>query len=81
MHTHTTTGDETMSAGITFATIYRSKYGDTVSAIDPKLEAYKQAAYILNVLGCRYSLTAHENGAYTVTGGGLASLTFWPLSQ
>jgi hypothetical protein len=46
--------------------------------MDPKREAYKQAAYILNVLGRRYSLTAHEDGAYTITGDGLASLTFAP---
>jgi len=67
-----------MATGITFAAIYRSKYGDTVEARDPRREAYKQAAYILTVLGRRYSLTAHEDGAYTVTGNGLASLTFAP---
>ena len=67
-----------MTTGIAFAAIYRSKYGDTVSARDPRREAYKQAAYILNILGRRYSLTAHEDGAFTVTGDGLASLTFQP---
>ena len=67
-----------MTTGIAFAAIYRSKYGDTVEARDPRREAYKQATYILNILGRRYSLTAHEDGAFTVTGDGLASLTFQP---
>lgn len=67
-----------MTTGIAFAAIYRSKYGDTVEAIDPRREAYKQAHYILNVLGRHYRLTAHEDGAFTITGDGLASLTFVP---
>lgn len=68
----------TKNAKITFAAIYRTKHGDTVSAEDPRREAYKQAAYIRNVLGQCYNITAHEDGAYTVTGDGLASLTFEP---
>ena len=67
-----------MTTGIAFAAIYRTDRGDTVEARDPKREAYKQAAYILNVLGRRYSMTAHPDGAYTVQGDGLASLTFEP---
>ena len=65
-----------MSTGITFAAVYRTKHGDTVTATDPKREAYKQAAYIQNVLGRRYSIVAHEDGAVTVQGDGLAGLTF-----
>ena len=67
-----------MTTGIAFAAIYRTDRGDTVSAEDPKREAYKQAGYILNVLGRRYTMTAHPDGAYTVQGDGLASLTIEP---
>ena len=67
-----------MTTGIAFAAIYQSEHGNTVETKDPKLEAYKQAAYILNVLGRRYSMTVHEDGAFTVTGDDLASLTFQP---
>ena len=67
-----------MATGTAFRAVYRTKYGDTVQTSDPRLEAYKQAAYIVNVLGRRYGLTAHEDGAFTVTGDGLASLTFVP---
>ena len=67
-----------MTTGIAFAAIYRSKYGDTVDARDPRREAYKQAAYIRNILGRHYSITAHEDGAFTVSGDGLASLSFQP---
>ena len=68
-----------MTTGIAFAAIYQTDRGDTVEARDPRREAYKQAAYILNVLGRRYSMTAHPDGAYTVQGDGLASLTFEPM--
>ncbi len=67
-----------MTTGIAFAAVYRSKYGDTVAARDPRREAYKQAAYILNILGRHYSITAHEDGTFTVTGDGLAGLSFQP---
>ena len=70
-----------MTTGIAFAAIYRTDRGDTVEARDPKREAYKQAAYILNVLGRRYTMTAHPDGAYTVQGDGLASLTFEPMGE
>ena len=70
-----------MTTGIAFTAIYRTKYGDTVSAEDPRREAYKQAGYILNVLGRRYTMTAHPDGAYTVQGDGLASLTFEPMGE
>ena len=69
-----------MTTGIAFAAIYQTKYGNTVTAEDPRREAYKQAAYILNVLGRRYSMTAHEDGAFTVTGDGLAGLTLEPIT-
>ena len=67
-----------MTTGITFSQIYQSKRGDTVKAKDPRREAYKQAAYIHGVLGRHYSRTAHEDGAFTVQGDGLVSLTFEP---
>ena len=70
-----------MTTGIAFAAIYQTRYGDTVSAEDPRREAYKQAGYILNVLGRRYTMTAHTDGAYTVQGDGLASLTFEPMGE
>jgi len=68
-----------MTTGIAFAAVYRTERGDTVEARDPRREAYKQAFYILNVLGRRYSMTAHPDGAFTVQGDGLASLTFEPM--
>ena len=70
-----------MTTGIAFAAIYQTDRGDTVEARDPRREAYKQAAYILNVLGRRYTMTAHPDGAYTVQGDGLASLTFEPMGE
>ena len=70
-----------MTTGIAFAAIYQTDRGDTVEARDPRREAYKQAAYILNVLGRRYNMTAHPDGAYTVQGDGLASLTFEPMGE
>lgn len=70
-----------MTTGIAFAAIYRTHRGDTVEARDPKREAYKQAGYILNVLGRRYSMTAHPDGAFTVQGDGLANLTFEPMGE
>lgn len=70
-----------MTTGIAFADIYQSKHGDTVSTRYPKREAYKQAAYILNVLERHYSMTVHLDGKYTIRGEGLASLTFVPLTR
>ena len=70
-----------MTTGIAFAAIYQTDRGNTVEARAPKREAYKQAGYILNVLGRRYSMTAHPDGAYTVQGDGLASLTFEPMGE
>ena len=61
-----------------FAAMYQTTRGDTVSCADPRLEAYKQAGYIRNVLNRRHTLIAHEDGAYTVAGDGLAPLTFEP---
>lgn len=70
-----------MTTGIAFAAIYRTNRGNTVKAENPKREAYKQAGYILNVLGRRYSMTVHPDGAYTVQGDGLESLTFEPMGE
>jgi hypothetical protein len=70
-----------MTTGIAFAAIYRTDRGDTVEATDPRREAYKQAGYILNVLGRRYTMTVHPDGAYTIQGDGLASLTVEPTGE
>ena len=70
-----------MTEGVSFSAIYQTRRGDTVAADDPRREAYKQAAYIVNVLGRRYTMTAHEDGAFTVQGDGLASLTFEPTGE
>jgi len=56
---------------MTFTAIEKGKHGETVYVDDPKIEAYKHAAYIQNVLHQNYRLTCHEDGAYTV-----ATLTF-----
>ena len=69
-----------MTEGVPFSAIYQTRRGDTVAVEDPRREAYKQAAYIVNVLGRRYSMTAHEDGAFTVQGDGLASITFEPIT-
>lgn len=59
-----------------FKVMYAGKHGQTVSASNPKLEAYKQMAYIQNVLRRTYSTTYHEDGAVTVAGDGLEPITF-----
>jgi len=61
-----------------FRTVAQSPYGDTVTVADPKLEAYKQAAYVQNVQGRRYRLTVRPGNIFTVEGDGLAALTFQP---
>ena len=63
-----------------FHAVYRGEFGDTIEVADPKLAAYKQMAYIRNVLGLRYRLVCQVDGVYTVVGSGLAPLTFAPLS-
>lgn len=64
-----------------FHAIDQGPYGDTVTVADPKREAYKQAAYVQNVLGRRYRLTARPGDVFTVEGDGLAALTFQPEQQ
>lgn len=59
-----------------FQVIYAGKHGPSVQSDNPKLDAYKQAAQIQNVLRRNYSLTCHEDGAYTVAGDGLEPITF-----
>jgi hypothetical protein len=59
-----------------FAIIYQGPHGDTVESDDPRLAAYKQAAYIRLRLGRNYQLTAHDDGSYTVSGDGLQPITF-----
>lgn len=58
-----------------FSIIYQGPRGDTVESDNPKLSAYKQVAYVVNVLGRRYSITS-EDGSYTVSGDGLQPITF-----
>lgn len=62
--------------GKTFRVVYQTKHGDTVQSDDPKLDAYKQAHHLKNILGRKYELIAHEDGSYTVKSPGLASITF-----
>jgi len=64
-----------------FRAIFQGEHGDTVAVANPKLEAYKQAAYIQNVLGRRYRLTGRPGNVYTVAGDGLAALTFQPPAR
>ena len=64
-----------------FHAICQGPHGDTVAAANPKLEAYKQAAYVQNVLGRNYRLTARPGDVYTVEGDGVAALTFEPESK
>jgi hypothetical protein len=59
-----------------FAIIYQGPHGDTVTVDDPRLSAYKQAAYIRLKLGRNYCLTANEDGSFTVSGDGLQPITF-----
>jgi hypothetical protein len=56
--------------------IEQGVHGDTVYVDNPKLEAYKQIVFIVNVLGRRYQLICQADGQYTVNGDGLASLTY-----
>ena len=62
-----------------FNLIYKSKYGDTVSSDNPKLDAYKHMAY-LHMLGIRTGLLIRGD-CYTVQGetitqSKIADLTF-----
>jgi hypothetical protein len=59
-----------------FRMIERGEHGDTVYGDNPKIDAYKQIAYIVNVLGRGYRLVCHENGDFTVHGDGLAAITY-----
>src|SRR5262249_27597834 len=58
-----------------FQIIYQGPHGDTVESGNPKLDAYKQAAYIVR-MGRTYTITSHDDGSYTVTGDGLQPITF-----
>jgi hypothetical protein len=63
-----------------FRIIYAGKHGPSVTSDRPKIDAYKQLHYIQNILRLRYTLTCHEDGAYTVAGDGLEPLTFEPAA-
>lgn len=60
-----------------FNVIYQGPHGQTVASDDPKLDAYKQMAY-LQKCGTGYRLTAQADGSYTVAGDGLEPITFEP---
>jgi len=62
----------------TFSAMQPGTHGDTMHSHTPRLDALKQAAYIQNRLGLRYTMTEHADGAVTVQGDGLAPLTFSP---
>ena len=59
-----------------FRLIEPGPHGDTVYCENPKIEAYKQIAYVVNVLGRRYSLVCHADKQFTVNGDGLAAITY-----
>ena len=59
-----------------FNLIEKGKHGDTIYVDNPKIAAYMQIAYIVNVLHRHYSLVCHEDGQFTVNGDGLAPLTY-----
>jgi hypothetical protein len=46
-----------------FRLIYDGLHGKTVESKNPKLDAYQQMAYLANVLGRKYTLICHEDGA------------------
>jgi hypothetical protein len=62
-----------------FSILYAGKHGPSVESDNPKIDAYKQASYIQNILGSPYSLTSHDDGCFTVVGGGAAPITFEPM--
>lgn len=64
-----------------FQEIYKSIHGDTVSSENVKLDAYKQANYIRNVLDRITKMTFHEDGCITVSGKGIAPITFELISD
>jgi len=59
-----------------FRAIEKGEHGDTVYVDNPKLAAYKQMAYIQNILGRHYSLVSHADGQFTVNGSGLEPITY-----
>jgi hypothetical protein len=63
-----------------FQIIQQGKHGPTVESDNPRLSAYKQAAYVRRVLGRNYQLTAHDDGCYTFAGDGLEPITFAPMT-
>lgn len=62
-----------------FSVIYQTKYGDTVASDNPKLDAYKQAAY-LQALGYNWGIIIRDGRytvqAETVTQHKIADITF-----
>lgn len=62
-----------------FRAIEKGKWGSTIYYDTPeaaKLAAYKSCAYIANVLGRHYSMTSQADGAITVAGDGLETITY-----
>lgn len=67
-----------------FAILFDGPHGLTQYADDPRLEAYKQAAYYQTVYGLHCSsLTCHADGSYTIAvdGSPVAPLTFAPFAE
>lgn len=64
-----------------FSIIYDGKHGKSVQSGNPRIDAYRQVAHISKNMGLNYSLTAHEDGCYTVAGDGLMPITFEPEGQ
>jgi hypothetical protein len=65
----------------TFSVLFEGVHGHTCEVENPKIAAYQSMAYIANVLGRNYQLVCHEDGCYTVSGDGLESTTFAPISS
>lgn len=59
-----------------FREIEKGTHGETVYCEDPKIEAYKSAAYIQNILGRNYRIISNADNSYTVEGDGLLTITY-----
>ena len=59
-----------------FRQVFKGRQGNTVISDNPKLDAYKQAAWVARS-GSTYSMMAHLDGSYTVNGNG-GMMTFAP---
>ena len=62
-----------------FSAIYQTSHGDTIESDNPRLDAFKQSAY-LNACGHIPQITQNADMSYTVKvqSGKIAPLTFEP---